>query len=80
MAKTDAILGPALGSSLVLDPLLATLVSRGILSAEDAGVVIDSALSTLDDLEAVDESQHFEMWEEARRYISSLRTAVEPPR
>jgi len=78
MATTDEILGPALGSSLVLGPLLLTLVSRGILSKEDAGVVTDNALSALDDLEAVDESQHFEMWEEARAYIISLRNAVGP--
>jgi hypothetical protein len=58
--------------------LLLTLVSRGILSKEDAGVVIDTALSTLDDMEAVDESEHFGMWEEARGYVVSLRNAVEP--
>jgi hypothetical protein len=58
--------------------LLLALVSRGILSKEDASVVTDNALSTLDDLEAVDRSQHFEMWEEARAYVVSLRNAVEP--
>jgi hypothetical protein len=78
MSNINDTLGQALGSSLVTGPLLVTLVSRGILSKTDASVVIDSALSTLNELEDLDVPQHFEMWEEARGYIGSLRNAVAP--
>jgi hypothetical protein len=78
MAKIDETLGPAMGSSLVLGPLLVTLVSRGILSKKDAGMVLDRALSTLEGLEAEDTLSHFAMWEEARGYVVSLRNAVGP--
>jgi hypothetical protein len=78
MSNLNESVGQALGSSLVIGPLLVTLVSRGILSDTDASVVIDSALTTLNELEAVDEPEHFEMWEKARAYIGSLRNAVGP--
>jgi len=79
MEDGNSVEGAALGTTFIVNGLLATLIAKGVMSTAEVGRMLNDTLYTLEGIHARSEPCVRPVWSDARNHVEQM-IAVHAPR
>jgi len=75
MEESNSFKGAALGTVFIMNGLLSALVTKGVLTEEEVGKMLEATLFTIEKARAGDFPENAQIWADARIHVEEIIAA-----